>query len=181
MGNSDKFLPDEKNIDSLGTSIIQEFEGYLSINNKIPLVPYLKGESLATSMVLRFSDRTKMSLKLPIRDYEIKVKVRGFGFKKTANYYGYTVKIKILAQDDLNPRLVDLDLSKNIWVLKKAVGSLDDKFAQWLVYKEALSVLLDDTSKQIELMDENWTKKHSINKDAVEQLKTLKNLLDRTK
>jgi len=121
-------------------------------------VPYLKGESLATSMVLRFSDRTKMSLKLPIRDYEIKIKVRGFGFKKSANYYGYKVKIKILAQDDLNPRLVDLDLSKNIWVLKKAVGSLEDKFAQWMIYKEALSVLLDDTSKQIELMDENWTK-----------------------
>ena len=181
VGNSDKFLPDEKNIDSLGSSIIQEFEGYLSINNKIPLVPYLKGESLATSMVLRFSDRTKMSLKLPIRDYEIKIKVRGFGFKKSANYYGYTAKIKIIAQDDLNPSLVDLDLSKNIWVLKKAVGRLDDKFAQWMIYKEALSLLLDDTSKQIELMDENWTKKHSINKDAVEQLKTLKILLDRTK
>lgn len=179
--NSERGIPASLDLDSIKTSIAQEFEGFLSINNQVPLVPYTKGEIIGKDMAVRFSDRSRITFSLPDTDYNIEIRVRGFDFKMAKRHYGYTVKITVLASDDLHPELVKLNLSKNIWILKRGSGDIDDKLSQWLVYKEALSILLKEFTQQIHALDENWFKMNSINRDAVLQTKKLKRLINKSK
>jgi hypothetical protein len=179
--NSKEDVLNSLEIDSIKTSIAQEFEGLLSVNNQVPLVPYTKGEIIGKDMAVRFSDRSQMTFALPDLDYNISILVRGFDFKVTKHHYGYTIKITILASDDLHPKLVVLNLSKNIWVLKRGSGNIEDESSQWIVYKEALSILLQELTQQINNISKTWLKKHSTNKDATLQLQNLQKLINKSK
>ena len=179
--NSKRDALNSLDIDSIRTSIAQEFEGLLSVNNQVPLVPYTKGEIIGKDMAVRFSDRDQMTFSLPDTDYDISILVRGVDFKATKHHYGYTVKITISASDDLHPKLVMLNLSKSIWILKRGSGDVEDELSQWLVYKEVLSILLNELTHQINNTDKTWLKKHSTNKDAALQVQNLKKLINKSK
>jgi len=179
--DSKKNVINSLEINPIKTYIAQEFEGLLSVNNQVPLVPYTKGEIIGKDMAVRFSDRGQMTFSLPDKDYNISILIRGFDFKVAKHHYGYTVKITISASDDLHPRLVELNLSKNIWILKRGSGNVKDELSQWIVYKEALSILLKELTQQINNIDKTWLKEHSTNKDATLQMQNLKKLINKSK
>ena len=159
------------------SQVAQEFEGLLSKNAFVPVVPYTQGELVGRNMATRFSDKRKLNLKLPELDYYIDIDLRGFGFKQKNKHNGYTSRITVKSSTDLTPNTTDLQLSKQLWVLQKASGDINNKESQWVIYKDALSRLFDSFTKQLAVSDSNWTKKHSINKDAEAQMQSLRNLI----
>lgn len=159
------------------SQIAQEFEGLLSKNAFVPVVPYTKGELVGRSMTARFSDKRKLNLKLPELDYYIDLDLRGFAFKQKKKHNGYTGRITVKSSTDLTPNITNLKLSKQLWVLKKGSGDINNIESQWMIYKDALSRLFDSFTKQLAVSDSNWTKKHSISKDAEAQMQFLRNLI----
>ncbi|MDB3869684.1 hypothetical protein N9351_02360 [Candidatus Thioglobus sp.] len=180
-GNSKEIVP-KKFIKGgvIHSQIAQEFEGLLSKNSFVPVVPYTKGELIGRSMVARFSDRSKLNLKLPELDYYIDIDLRGFGFKQKKEHNGYTGRITVKSSTELSPNITDLKLSKQLWVLEKASGDIENKESQWIIYKDVLSRLINDFTKQLATSDSNWTKKHSVNKDAKEQMESLRILIKKS-
>ena len=181
INNAESVIPEQLLKDEvIHSQIAQEFEGLLSKNAFVPVVPYTKGELVGRNMVTRFSDKRKFNLKLPELDYYIDLELRGFGFKQKNSHNGYTSRITVKSSTDLSPNMADLKLSKQLWVLRKAAGNIDDKESQWIIYKDALSRLFDGFTKQLAVSESNWTKKYSVNKDAKQQMEMIRNLIKKS-
>ncbi len=162
--------------DIIETQVAQQFEGLLSANTYVPMVPYTKGEAIGNKMAARFANGDSYSFKLPELDYFIDLELRGFKEKDAKNHIGFTSLITLQVGSELPKKVVNAKFSHTPWVLKSLAGE-QNKDAKWTSYEESLGKLLEDLSKQIASTDPEWIKAHSISKDVENQFNELRQLL----
>ncbi len=160
------------------SQIAQQFEGLISKNTYTPIVPYTKGEIIGRNMAARFSNGEAYNLKLPELDYFIDLELRKFKKKESKHHQGFTALATVKVETPLG-NSVNVKLSNNSWVLNKMAGD-GTKRAQWSIYEESLTKLLEDFSKNLAVSEPKWLKKHSATKDANEQLNRFREILKKS-
>jgi len=169
------------NNDVVKTQIAQEFEGYLSKNAFVPIVPYSGsggGEAIAKNMTARFADRS-IQLKLPEIDFPVDIDIRKFLKKvpkKAKEFLNYKSIITVRASSPMKEDYVNIKLSRNMFNLKKVSGDGSIEH-DWSLYQLSLSKLLNAFTEQLAESTPKWTKKHSVSKDAKQQMENLRELI----
>ena len=160
--------------DIVKSQVAQQFEGFLSKNAYVPVVPFSKGELIGKNMAARFANGKAFMLKLPELDYFIDIELRNFKKKARKNHKGFSSLITAKVSTGL-AEVANIKLSHNAWVLNEMSGN--SKNSQWTLYEESLSKLLDDFTKQLAVSDSDWTKQHSVTKNADKQMEGFRSLI----
>ena len=172
-GQANEKIPGNLTNKVIETKIAQEFEGLLSKNAYVPVVPFTGGEAIGSKMKHKFANK-ELELNLPDLDYFFDIELRDFAHRSSKDHEGFTSKITITAASDFNKP--SLNLSKNSWVFNRLVEN-NDIDTRWAMYKESLSILLAEFTKQLAISESNWTKRHSITKDADKQIEDIRKLI----
>ena len=159
----------------LKTQVAQQFEGFLSKNTFVPMVPYTTGEAIGRNMAARFSNGDSYDFKLPELDYFIDLELRDFKTKNRKDHTGFASLITLKVDTELS-NVVDAKFSHVPWVLKGMTGD-GSKESNWSVYEESLGGLFNSLAKQIASSDSEWLEKHSVTKNVDEQFALFRNVL----
>lgn len=166
------------------TLVAQNFGKYLSLNQKVFLLPYSKGEAIGSKMALRFANGDIFNLTIPSPDYGIDLFVRGFkkvkageNHAKVAWIYGSYLRIHV-EQPDFNKVYLDIPF-KNAAIKEVPVSqtTVDD----WTAFQESLFAFFYQFTKQVSDPSKEWLKKATKEKNAAKQLAAFNEILNKSR
>ena len=143
-------------------SLANTLAQYMSVHQRIAMVPYSRGQAVAGQMALRYANGDVFILKLPVADYAFDLEVLDFrraAVKSTvaATSYAYGVFARIRLVEPLSGRAY-LDV-----VLKhagtKTVPIRQESVDDWAAYQEVLTDFIDEFTKRLSSEELNkWMK-----------------------
>ncbi len=134
-------------------------ESALASVNDIPLVPNSVGEAIGSKMAARFSNGTSFMFNLPEPDFAVIFTLRDFKAKTVdaaashQDVYRVLAGIKIV-QPDLNKSYLNENIFDTLIVIRPKSANM--VLNPWNQYSKTLNALVDSTSKQFSVTDENW-------------------------
>lgn len=174
-------------IDSLGVAnaglrdqLGFEFGKFLSVNQRLSVLPYTSSQAVDGKMAARLADGSVFNLTIPPSDYEISLRLDGLKKVQTAAtpagaawVYGAFVTIRVI--EPLSGRAffdgqVKLGATRTIPVT--AQGEPND----WPSFAEVLRQLFDEFTGALTKPDEGWADKHVVTAGA--NLGPLKELVE---
>lgn len=157
---------------------------YLFENVNVSYIPFTKGTAIGSKMAARFANGDIYQLELPVPDYRIYLRVRGYkkvllGSNNIQSVWGYGAYINMAIKSYDNSK-VYLD-SPFQFALEKTVivGTADQD--DWSAYQETMFSLLDQTTRQIAAPNKAWLNEWSAGKTTLKQLKNLSGVLARSR
>lgn len=136
--------------DNLKAFVAQNFGKYISLNQRVSILPYTKGSDIGNKMAVRFSDARIFDLQIPEAQFAVDLTVRGFKKvcteEKTSGscwVYGAYTRIKIY-----QPVLDKVYMEENLMhAVSKIVSSSQGKVEDWPVYQNSLVALFNEVTQ----------------------------------
>jgi len=169
------------------TRTAQELEASIASIHNLPLIPYTLGEALGSKksagLATRFKDNVSVELKLPEKDFNFDIHIRGFKKKKTESdvqvqhLWGAYVNFTLHGYED------SILFSQNFRKVEKAIFAKSSKIKvldNWIVYEVVLSNLIFGVMEQIKLKNEDGIKELSKKDSDINAIKEGFNKLEET-
>ena len=178
-------LPQELKVNSRMKSFVaQSFSKFLSSNQQVSVLPYSKGSAIGGKMTARFADGRVYSLNIPEADYIVDLelpKLLKMKFSEnnvgTSWIYGSYINFKLL--EPLSGKIyADMKIKNGV---TKETPAAQTYVEDWPVYQESLFVLFDKLTKEITKPTSKWAKSHTSSEGSVEQLKKVKEIIEKCK
>lgn len=159
----------------------ESFTQFLSSNQGITMLPYVKGHAVGNKLAGKFSDGRVYTVALPEPDYAIDIDLTHFVKKvhdeKSAGIsWIYVARGRFKFYEPLTGQNVFEEYLFN--GVTKVVPSSQQNIVEWPVYQESLFLLFDKFTKQISEPDRNWLKIHAQSDEKFKELKKLKEIVE---
>ena len=168
--------------DVLVSRVADAFGERLFENASVAYVPFTKGTAIGSKMSARFANGDVFQLELPVPDYRIHLRVRGFkkmllDSNSIESAWGYAsyINVAIKSYDDST---VFLDSPFKYAVTKSVITGTRDQ-DDWSAFQESMSSLIDQTTLQIAKPDIEWLDEWSGGDDTLDQLERLSGIIER--
>jgi hypothetical protein len=161
-------------------ALAQDFSKFLSVNQRIPVLPTSKGHAIGNRMAARFADGTVYTLSIPEADYAISLRLDEL---KRVDYasnaagrsliYGAFMQVRV--EEPLTGK-VYFDARLRNGATKSVPASqqnIDDSAA----YQDALLALMDRFTVALTDSDPAWAEKHAGDRAVAKQMKELEKVL----
>jgi hypothetical protein len=161
-------------------ALAQDFSKFLSVNQRIPVLPPSKGHAIGNRMAARFADGTVYTLSIPEADYAIHLRLDEL---KRVDYasnaagrsliYGAFMQVRV--EEPLTGK-VFFDARLRNGATKSVPASqqnIDDSAA----YQDALLALMDKFTVALTDSDPAWAEKHAGDRAVAKQMKELEKVL----
>lgn len=131
----------------------------MSTRLRIPVLPYVKGQAIQSSMTLAFLDTDLMDFEIPDASFHVDLTIRGFG-SKTLQKTSRTKAISYIAGVKVD--VIDINFGRSPPLSQKFQAgnvkrvTLDMTENLWHEYEESLLSLLDQIVMQIDGPDKKW-------------------------
>jgi hypothetical protein len=162
------------------SALAQDFSKFLSVNQRIPVLPPAKGHAIGNRMAARFADGTVYNLSIPEADYAIYLRLDEL---KRVDYasnaagrsliYGAFMQVRV---DEPLTGKVFFDARLRNGATKSVPASqqnIDDSAA----YQDALLALMDKFTVALTDSDPAWAEKHAGDRAVAKQMKQLEKVL----
>lgn len=166
--------------EGLKAMVAREFNKALSVNQKIPVLPYMAGYSAAVQgrMAVTFADGSMQIASIPEADYEIDLtlnNLRKIELSKTPGVttwvYGSYLGIKVT--EPLGG-IVDATIKNGATLqVPNSQGSTDD----WAAFQESLLILMDKFTRALDAPTAQWAEQYAGDKTLVPKLQKLHKVL----
>lgn len=160
--------------------VAQQFSRALSRNQKIPVLPYVKGQAIGNKMSQRFADGTVYNLEIPKPDYGITLTLSKFkkvDYAKTAagSTYIYGAYLGVKAGiPEFGKVYFDAMLK---YGATKVVSAEQQSVEDWPAFEASLLILMDQFTQVLDAPKPDWAESHAGNKALVADMKVLKEKL----
>ncbi|KKK82946.1 hypothetical protein LCGC14_2798320, partial [marine sediment metagenome] len=162
--------------------LAQSFGKFLSKNQQVSVLPYVKGHAIGNKMSGRFSDGTVFSLSVPDADYEITLSLNALKkskYKETkierADLYFASINIKV-KDAYTDTYYLDADFRKINTVIKPVT---QNELEDWPAYQSTIQGLFNEFTQQVTSLNSSWTNDHSNKKGAAKEMKQFSRVLER--
>ena len=138
--------------------LARNFEKYLSINQKVSVLPFTKDQSVGGRLSARFSNGDVFNLKLPESDFDINMEVKKLvkarvNGNNVEDIYGYVGIVNFRVNQPTSEKVYfDADIRNAVVVTIPKTMSSDDRSH----YFESLIQLSNTFTKQILEPDRDW-------------------------
>ena len=174
-----QFAEDRANLEAV---IAQEFNKALSVNQRIPVLPYVAGYAAAVqgNMALRFGDGSLLNVKIPQADYEIHLglkRLKKIEYAKNAAGASliYGAYLAVTALEPLSNKVYFDATLKN--GATKVVPASQANVEDWPAFQESLLILIQQFTQALDAPTAAWAEKYAGNKALVADLKKLQETL----
>jgi len=184
--NNSKYIKDIKN---LKIETARNFESYLSMYQKVPILPFAAGQAIRSSkngMIARFND-TNFEIKIPPPDFAIDILIREF--KKTfvdnnvydGYVYGAFVTLKVVRAgfgDEKDEVKSEFKFANKfeIRVPKSYKLKIEDDWPSWMGSQKKL---FQNVSQQISIRDEQFLSDKTNTPNIKDQLKSFEDIINK--
>jgi hypothetical protein len=150
------------------------FSSALSENQKIPVLPYARGQAVGGAMAARFANSDTFNFTLPKADYVIDLKLRGF-VKKMLDETPETVGVAYgvgARVEFTNPSFQKTYFAENIQlgVPEKMPRGQFESAQDWNYFVDATAILFDQFSQQISEPQKTWIETHVDSKNRIKEI-----------
>jgi hypothetical protein len=162
----------EQTADDVKEYIARSFEKYLSYNQQVSVLPYLKDQSFGDVLPSRFSNGDVFTIAIPKPDFRIdlivnKLKQGVLTESPVERMMGYASNIKVrVSQPEAAKIYLDADFR---YVNQRVVPKSGVRFDDREMYLESIHRLFDVFAKQITIQDDEWIKTWSEGKGDVKE------------
>lgn len=160
------------------------FGKQLAENHGVSYVPYSKGTAIGSKMAARFANGEIYQIELPVPDYRVHLRVRGFkkvmldsNNVQSAWAYGSYMNVAVKDYED---QKVYLDAPFKFGAVKKVVAGSRD-IDDWAAFQESIYTLIDQITLQSASPDRAWVAKWSDGRPVLKQLNNLKRVIERSR
>lgn len=170
-------LADEANAKAF---VAQQFSKALSKNQRIPVLPYVKGQAIGNKMSQRFADGRVYSLAIPKPDYSISLSLSKF---KKVDYarsaagssfiYGSFLGVKA-GIPELGKVYFDATIK---YGATKVVSAEQSSVDDWPAFEASLLILMEEFTKALNTPRPEWAETFAGNKALAGDMKTLEEKL----
>lgn len=159
----------------------ENFTQFLSSNQGITMLPFVKGHAVGNKLAGKFSDGRVYSLELPEPDYAIDIEVTHFvkkihDTKSAGTSWIYVARGRFRFYEPLSGKNIFEEYLFN--GITKIIPASQKNIVEWPVYQESLFLLFDQFTKQIDIPDRNWLSIHAQSSDKFKELKKLKEVIE---
>ncbi|HCE50134.1 MAG TPA: hypothetical protein DER18_01580, partial [Shewanella baltica] len=142
----------------------ENFTQFLSSNQGITMLPFVKGHAVGNKLAGKFSDGRVYSLELPEPDYAIDIEVTHFvkkihDTKSAGTSWIYVARGRFRFYEPLSGQNIFEEYLFN--GITKIIPASQKNIVEWPVYQESLFLLFDQFTKQIDIPDRNWLSIHA--------------------
>lgn len=176
-----KVIPATLQAQQIQQRIGESFTQFLSSNQGITMLPYVKGHAIGNKLAGKFSDGRVYTLELPEPDYAIDLDLTHLLKKKhdekaVGTSWIYVARSRFRFYEPLtNKSIFDEYLFNGV---TKVVPASQQNIDEWPVYQESLYLLFDKFTKQINNPDRQWLKTHAKTSDKYNELRKLKEMIE---
>lgn len=160
----------------------QSFSQFMSANQHISVLPYIKGHAIGNKLAGRYANGEVYTLQLPEPDYAVDIEVLAFKRKLFSKESGGSSYI-YAAQADFNfyqPLSGRSYFNSKLFNgATKVIPASQTSVDHWAAYSESLMLLFDKFTVQMSNPTEKWLKKHAGNKKHFKSFVKLKEVIDR--
>lgn len=174
-----QFAEDRANLEAV---IAQEFNKALSVNQRIPVLPYVAGYAAAVqgNMALRFADGSLLNVKIPQADYEIHLALKNLKkieYAKSAAGTSliYGTYLDVTALEPLSNKVYFDATLKN--GATKLVPASQANVEDWPAFQESLLILIQQFTQALDAPTAAWAEKYAGNRMLVADLEKLQETL----
>lgn len=181
---------DEKALDALPAHLSklqvqqkvgESFTQFLSSNQEITMLPFVKGHAVGNKLAGKFSDGRVYTLELPEPDYAIDLDITHFVKKKhdekaAGTSWIYVARSRFRFYEPLSGQNVFDEFLFN--GVTKVVPVSQQNIDEWPVYQESLFLLFDKFTKQISEPDRTWLNIHAQSTDKYKEFVKLKEVVE---
>jgi hypothetical protein len=170
-------LADEANAKAF---VAQQFSKALSRNQRIPVLPYVKGQAIGSKMSQRFADGRVYSLAIPKPDYAISLSLSKF---KKVDYATSTAGSSFIYGSFLGvkagiPELGKVYFDATLKYGATKVVSADQKTVEdWPAFEASLLILMEEFTKALTAPKSEWAETYAGNKAVAVDMKTFEEKL----
>ena len=160
----------------------QSFSQFLSSNQDISVLPFIKGHAIGNKLSGKYSNGEVYTLDLPEPDYAIRLDVLAFKRKlfseeNAGKSYIYAAQASFDVYEPLSGKSYFKERLFN--GSTKVIPSSQTSVDHWAVFNESLMILFDKFTKQLSSPTKQWLKKHSGSTKGYESFKQLKEVINR--
>ena len=159
----------------------QNFSQYISANQQVSILPYIKGHAIGNKLAGRYSNGEVYTLTLPEPDYAVDIEIlafkkRLFAQEKSGSSYIYASQARFKFYEPLSGKIYfDEKLFNGATkVIPRSQSSVD----HWAAYNESLSILFNKFTSQLNSPSKKWLEKHSGKKGNFQSFLKLKEVID---
>lgn len=172
------------NLAALKSSIAQDFSKYLSLNQKIPVLPYTAGYAIGNRLATRFSNGDVFDLVIPEADYTIglsleKLKRIEYDTSSAGSSYVYGAFLNVKAMEPLSQKIYIDATFKN--GATKLVPASQETVDDWPAFQESLLALMDKLTLAVSDPSGSWASKHAGSRSVARDLEKLQKVLESCK
>lgn len=157
------------------------FTQFLSANQKIIMLPFVKGHAIGNKLAGKFSDGKSYMVELPEADFLIDINVTHFVKKLhdsalSGDSWVYAARSHFKFYEPLSKNIIFEEslFNGSTKVVPKSQSIVDD----WPAYQETLFVLFDKFTKQISSPNRQWLETHAKSAHKYKDLLKLKEVVD---
>ena len=159
----------------------ESFTQFLSSNQGITMLPFVKGHAIGNKLAGKFSDGRVYTLELPEPDYAIDLDLTHFVKQKhdekaAGASWIYIARSKFRFYEPLSGQNVFEEFLFN--GVTKVIPVSQQNVDEWPVYQESLFLLFDKFTKQISEPDRSWLKTHAQSTDKYKEFVKLKEMIE---
>ncbi len=159
----------------------ESFTQFLSSNQEITMLPFVKGHAVGNKLAGKFSDGRVYALELPEPDYAIDLDITHFVKKKhdekaAGASWIYVARSRFRFYEPLSGQNVFDEFLFN--GVTKVVPTSQQNIDEWPVYQESLFLLFDKFTKQISEPDRAWLNIHAQSTDKYKEFVKLKEVVE---
>ncbi len=164
----------------LKSALGQDFSKFLSLNQRIAVLPYTLDYAIANRMAGRFADGSVFDLKIPEPDYEINLvleNLKKIEYQRTAAgaSYVYGAYLRVTAAEPLsNTIYLDATIKNGATkIVPASMREVDD----WAAFQETLLVLMNKFTEALNEPRADWAKTHADKPGVINEMKKLQKVL----
>lgn len=159
----------------------ESFTQFLTSNQGVTMLPYVKGHAIGNKLAGKFSDGRVYMLELPEPDYAIDLELTHLVKKKhdekaAGASWIYVARSRFKFYEPLSGKTIFDDYLFN--GITKVIPITQQSVDEWPVYQESLYLLFDKFTKQISNPNRGWLKTHAQSSDKYKEFIKLKEMVE---
>lgn len=181
----DKLIPQLENwtnIERLSQNLGITFTRFLSENQSVSVLPFVKGHAIGNKLAGRYANGEAFMLTIPEPDYAIELTLTGmkklpYKESKAGRSYNYAIESKFKFYEPLTNTVFYEGKMVNGAIKKVPVSqvNVDD----WASFNESIKSLFDKVTSQLYAPQKGWYKKHARGMHGFNQFKSLKEVIEK--
>jgi hypothetical protein len=177
-------IPLELGVELVRQRIGESFTQFLSTNQSVNMLPYVKGHAIGNKLAGRYSDGMMFMLELPEPDFAFDISVSHwlkqlYSESTAGSSWIYVSRANFKFYEPLSEHIFFEEFLFN--GATKVVPISQSILDEWPAYQETMNVLFDKFTKQISNPTREWLKIHARSTEKLKEFNELKKVIETCK